>query len=337
MINTIQETLVSILPSKKKTSPSGWISFSGPCCEHNGERPDKRGRGGVITNADGSVSYHCFNCGFKANYKAGRPFNYKMRKLFQWLGAEDHTIKGLTIEALRIKELVDDAFDEVEEKEEITFKTRKLPEDSATLIEWVNNPQGNDEAIAKVVEYANSRGLEDRLDKLMWSPARAANMNRRLIVPFNWMNKTIGFTGRAVDDDLSPKYFNAMEPGYVFNTENQSKDSRFVIVVEGPFDALKIGGVGINSNMISETQADVIDNLYKDVIVVPDRDEAGQKLIDSALEYGWNVSFPDWHSEIKDVSDAIDRYGKLYTLWTIIQGKQSSKIKIELMRKKLGN
>lgn len=332
MQNTIQDTLVAHLPAKKKTSPSNWISFSGPCCVHNGESADKRGRGGAIANGDGSVSYHCFNCGYKASWRPGRPVSYKLRKLLQWLGADESTIRGLTIEALRIKEVADELNPQEEEKE-IVFKTRQLPEGTKSLVEWLQ--EGKQEYAIKTVEYALSRGLE--IEKLMWSPSRAANMNRRLIVPFNWQGKTIGFTGRAIDEDISPKYFNAMEPGYVFNTEVQDKDNKFVVVVEGPFDAIKIGGVAVLSNSVSEIQADVIDNLARDVIVVPDKDDAGQKLIDAALEYGWSVAYPEWGNDVKDVSDAVDTYGKLYTLWSIINTKQSSRIKIELMRKKLGN
>ena len=128
-----------------------------------------------------------------------------------------------------------------------------------------------------------------------------------------------------------------MQPGYVFNVDEQQKDRKIVLVMEGPIDALKIGGVGINSNMINDTQADLLDSLGKDVIVVPDQDNAGSKVIDTAIEYGWSVAFPDWDADVKDVSDAIDTYGKLYTLWSIINTAQTSKIKIELMRKKLGN
>ena len=69
---------------------------------------------------------------------------------------------------------------------------------------------------------------------------------------------------------------------------------------------------------------------------MPDRDAAGQKLINDALEYGWSVSFPDWHSDVKDINDAVVRYGKLFTLKSIIDAKQTSSLKINLMRKKLG-
>jgi len=103
MLNTVQDFVKTILPSKKKTSPSGWTSFNAVCCEHNGETPDRRGRGGIANNADGSVSYHCFNCNFKASYQPGRHLTYKFRKLLSWFGAGQNEIQRLVIEAIRIK------------------------------------------------------------------------------------------------------------------------------------------------------------------------------------------------------------------------------------------
>ena len=67
---------------------------------------------------------------------------------------------------------------------------------------------------------------------------------------------------------------------------------------------------------------------------MPDKDKAGQRLIDDALEYGWAVSFPEWENDTKDVNDAVVRYGKLFTLKSIIDAKQTSSLKINLLRKK---
>ena len=65
-MSIVNETVLTYLPAKRKTTPSGWTSFNAPCCQHNGTSADTRQRGGLISNADGGVSYHCFNCGFKA-------------------------------------------------------------------------------------------------------------------------------------------------------------------------------------------------------------------------------------------------------------------------------
>ena len=93
MLNIIQDFVKSILPSKKKTTPSGWTSFNAPCCIHHGETQDTRSRGGVMSNPNGSLSYHCFNCQFKASYVPGRHLTYKFRKLLSWLGATEIEIK----------------------------------------------------------------------------------------------------------------------------------------------------------------------------------------------------------------------------------------------------
>ena len=103
----------------------------------------------------------------------------------------------------------------------------------------------------------------------------------------------------------------------------------------GQFDAISINGVSIMHNDPSEVQCSRINSLSKEVIVVPDKDRAGAKMIQAALAHGWNVSLPPWENDIKDVADAVKRYGKIYTLATILHYKESNKIKIEILKKKL--
>jgi len=88
-------------------------------------------------------------------------------------------------------------------------------------------------------------------------------------------------------------------------------------------------------NEPNETQAARINTLGKEIIVVPDRDKAGSKMIRKAIEYGWTVSLPPWEDDIKDVADAVKRYGRLYTLYTILHYKESNSIKLQLLQKKL--
>jgi DNA primase len=75
--------------------------------------------------------------------------------------------------------------------------------------------------------------------------------------------------------------------------------------------------------------------LGKEVIVVPDQDRAGIELIERAVELGWSVSIPNWGPDVKDVNDAVVKFGKLATLLTIMQARETSKIKIELRKKNL--
>ena len=328
MLNIISDFIKGILPTKKKITPSGWTSFNAPCCPHNGESADTRGRGGLTANPDGSVSFHCFNCNFKASYQPGRHLTFKFRKLLKWLGADDTDIKRLVIEAIRVRELVNPEEVKAEaEEEKIDFKARDLPEDAENLVSL--------DYVHPALEYCVARKID--LDKYAFYATKQEqyNLHKRIIIPFVWQGQTIGYTARAFEDNVKPKYHSNYEPNFVFNTNNQLPDSKFVIVCEGPFDAMSVDGVAVLNNECNETQADIIESLGKEVIVVADRDRAGAKMINNAIEYGWTVSFPVWLETCKDVNEAVVKYGKLFVLKTILDSKQTSKLKIELMKKKL--
>lgn len=340
MLTAVQDAINQLLPAKRKhNSSSGWVSFNAVCCHHNGESADTRGRGGIITNGNGSVSYSCFNCGFKANYTPGRHLTYKFRKLLSWLGASETEVKRLVIEAIRVKDFVAPE-QVVESHEEVVFKPRPLPEAALTIKQLstfyrLSDYENMPDELYKAVEYANDRQINIHKYDFYWSPETAYNLHKRVIIPFYWKNDIIGYTARAVDDKVKPKYHSQYEPNYVFNVDNQTPERKYVIVVEGPFDAMAIDGVAVLGNEVSEVQADIIDSLGREVIVVPDNDRAGASLVEQATEYGWSVSFPIWHEDCKDVNEAIIKYGRLFVLKAILDGKETSKLKIELKKKKL--
>ena len=126
------------------------------------------------------------------------------------------------------------------------------------------------------------------------------------------------------------------QQGYVFNIDMQKPEWTVCIVTEGIFDALAIDGVAVMHDDISNEQVQLLSTLNKSIIVVPDQDKTGLKMCDRALELGYQVSLPDWDKEVKDVNDAVVKYGKLPTLLSILQSATNSKIKIELQRKKIG-
>ena len=334
MLNSIRDSVKQLLPAKRKTnSSSGWVSFNGICCVHNGETADRRGRAGVIMNADGGVSYSCFNCNYKASYVPGRHLTYKFRKLLTWLGADEGTVQRLVIDAIRVRDLVaPETLVEVEEAEPINFKARPLPKEAQSFHALSNFYTLNDDKNVPLefhnsVLYVASRKVDLTKYEFYWTPETQYNLNRRVIIPFTWRNHVIGYTARTFDENVKPKYHNSHEPNYVFNVDRQLKDSKFVVVVEGPFDAMAVDGVAILSNECSETQADIIDSLGREVIVVPDADRAGAKLVDQAVEFGWSVSFPVWQETHKDVASAVEEFGKLFVLKSIIAARQLNRLK----------
>lgn len=323
MLSSIQNTVTQLLPARRRRSPSGWISFDAVCCYHRGQRADTRGRGGIITGLDGAVTYHCFNCNFKAGYKPGNYLGYKFRRLLGWLGADDNTINRLVIESVRIKDLTPQ-IETQEEDEKISFKARPLPDDCQLV---------DSDPIA--LEYCKQRAIDLDRYPLLVSSRTEYNLNRRIIIPFTWQGQLIGYTSRCWDPAVKPKYYSSIEANYVYNIDMQSPTAKFAIVCEGPFDAMSIDGIAILGNECSETQMNIIDNLNREIILVPDADRAGAKLIDSALDFGWSVSFPIWQETCKDINQAVIKYGKLFVLKSILVGKESSRLKIGIKRKLL--
>ena len=325
MLTAVQDAVLQLLPSKRRRSPSGWLSFNAVCCHHRGESPDTRGRGGLMTGTDGSISYHCFNCQFKISYRPGWHLGYKLRRWLAWLGADDNLIQRLVIEAVRIRDIVGQPQDQPEPVA-VKFKQRHLPDDVELI---------DEDPVA--LEYCRARAIDLNRYPLLVSKRTEYNLNRRVIIPFTWQGELIGYTSRAWDPLVKPKYHSQYESNYVYNMDRQPSNAKFVIVVEGPFDAMSVDGIAILSNECSEVQADIIDTLNREIILVPDRDRAGARLIANAIDYGWTVSYPVWHETCKDVNEAVVKYGKLFVLRTILAARETNKLKIELKRRRLYN
>ncbi len=315
---SIVDVIYSYLPAKRKQTPSGWTKFNAVCCPHNGNTPDNRQRGGIIKNGDG-VSYHCFNCGYKASYVAGRHLTRKMRNLLSWMGANDDVISKLSIEALKIES--DQQYIESISLPDLVDKP--LPEDSILL----SADTVNDQTIP-AIQYVYSRGLT--LDDYKFYVSD--ELKDRIIIPFYYEGRVVGYTARKLTDG-KPKYLSEQTPGYVFNLDAQHYSQKYVIVCEGPVDALSIGGVALLGADIMDKQAMFINRLQLTPIVVPDRDKDGQRTVEHAIENKWAVSMPEWGEGVKDVNDAVLKYGKLYTLYLIMKHAEQYDLKIKLRAK----
>jgi hypothetical protein len=311
--------VASFLPAKRKQTSSGWLSVNAPCCVHRGESADRRMRGGMKTTPDGSFSWHCFNCGYTASFVLGRNLTFKARKLLQWMNVPQEEIERINLESLKhksIEGLLGERQDVIQRLQSIEFEDRDLPAETQEL----NN-------FAK--EY-----LQNRCVPLDYPFLYKTMPRRGVVIPFTHNNQVVGHTTRFLDD-RTPRYIQDIQTGYVFGTDLQKSNWQTAIVVEGVFDALSINGLAVLHAEINDAQVRLIRSLGRDVVVVPDQDEAGMKLVDRAVELGWSVSMPEWPEGIKDVNDAVIKLGKLGALLTIMQAKETSRIKIELRKKQL--
>ena len=322
-MSIVSDTLTLYLPAKRKTTPSGWTSFNAPCCVHNNENADTRGRGGVIYEGD-VISYHCFNCGFKASWQPGRNLSYKFKKLLEWLNTPDADITKLALDVMRENEGVEVQKYSVELPE---FSTVQLPDEAVRIADIENF----DKHSMAVLEYMAARNLNLDDTDYYWSPQ--LGYRERLIIPFYYEGRIVGYTARTVGESKS-KYLTTMQPGYVYNLDEQGHNKVFCILCEGQIDAIHVEGCAIGGSDINDAQALLLNRLQKDIYVVPDRDKAGSKLVEQAIDRGWHVSLPDWDTDINDIGDAVAKHGRLYTLYSIACAAESSPLKIRLRAKK---
>ena len=317
--------ILTLIPGRKRHTPSGWTSFNAICCGHRGHTPDKRSRGGIILEGP-NWKYHCFNCGFKCGFMLGRSISEPTRALLSWCGVDNNQIMRWNLESLQQKDLLDfTQYKKISNK--LSFKHKDLPKDYVPL-------DITNEEHERYVKYLEGRKVDLSKYKFYVNPKGVLRHKHGIVVPYYYKSKIVGNTIRFLDTN-SPKYINTQQPGYVFNYDNQKPDYSVCIVTEGIFDAIAIDGLAVMHDDINEDQARMIANLNRRVIVVPDFDKTGMKLIDRALELGYQVSLPPWEPGVKDVNDAVIKYGKLPTLLAILQNATMSKIKIELRKKQI--
>ena len=317
MINQTIETYWRQGRKIKKTA-AGWLSGNAVCCIHRGDTQDKRGRGGLKIS-DNGWSYSCFNCGYTASFVLGRTLTFKARKLLSWMNVPQEEIERINLESLKhksIEGLLGERQEIVNRLQSIDFEDRDLPADTQPLNEQAE-------------EYLRKRCAPPDYPFLYKTMPRPG-----IVIPFTHDNQVVGHTTRFLDD-RTPRYIHDTQPGYVFGTDLQGANWQCAIVVEGVFDALSINGLAVLHADINDAQVRLIRSLDREVIVVPDQDEAGMRLVDRAIELGWSVSMPAWPADVKDANDAVIRWGKVATLITIMQARETSKIKIELRKKQL--
>jgi hypothetical protein len=247
------------------------------------------------------------------------------------LGANDDQIKELVFEALKTEST---GYEPDHFVEKVKFTEKELPEGAMSINEWVNSAYLPDISadIGPVIDYIYSRGFDPLSEHFYWSPA--PGYIDRVLLPYYYEGKIVGSTARKVREG-KPKYLSDQHPFFVFNVDEQDPKNKYVFVVEGQFDAYAIGGVGLLTNEIAQQQAHIINQLGKEVIVIPDQDRAGLMLIKQAIDYGWSVAFPTWDSDVKDCADAVQKYGRLFVTVDAIKTAQQGEIKISVARNNL--
>jgi hypothetical protein len=317
--------ILSLIPGKKRATPSGWHTFNCPACMHLGHRPDSKYRGAVIFHDQYDWTFKCFNCHHRCSFVIGRLLSFKTKQLLRWCGVDEQQISKWNIASLKQRDFTD--FEIPISRPLIPHFKETDPPDAEILD--INNPSHQ-----KYVDYLSKRGIDITHYPLLVTPDEYGRNSDRIIVPFTYEGKFVGYAARYMDNK-NPKFFNQFQPGYVFGTDLQKPNWSIAIVVEGLFDALSIDGIATMHDEISQENAAIIAKLNKRIIYVPDLDKQGLAVIDRALDLGYNIALPEWDDTVKDVNDAVVKYGKLPTLMSIIQSATRNKVKIDIRKRQI--
>lgn len=316
----------SLISSNLKQTQSGWLSFNAPCCPHVDakHRPDRLKRAGIKFSNNGGIVYHCFNCGYSTGWKPGLNLSKKFKSLLEWMGLDVGSIDKLSFNIWKDNknnpDLLDNQTDYKAVEQAMNFESINLPSGSQRLLDSVIKSPCEDNV--DQLKYLESRGeyILSRANDFYFTTSTKDTMNRRIIIPFYWKDEIVGYVGRSIDNNKF-KYFGYIPANYIFNTGVIKKEHKFVTVVEGPFDALSINGVALLGDKCSRTQENWLNNLNKDIIVIPDNDGKDSEIEKVAKRNNWYVSRPDFGPNVKDCADAVKQFGQLYTLYRIFDYK----------------
>jgi len=320
-----------------KQTPSGWKKRNCMLCHLRGQTMDKRERFGII-DVEGGMNINCFNCGFTTGWRPESLLGDKMIFFLTALGVPEEDVKRLKFEAFREANNIKSK--EFTLKGSITAKWEEidLVENCHPMRFWIEN-DCDDADFLKAIEYTDSRNILD-IDKVYWTPSKKRMFNKRFIFPFFYKGKIVGYTGRLSGKPPNknvPKYLSEMPPSFIYGIDNQ-QDKEFIIVNEGMLDGVVTDGIGVLHNKINADQANLINSLPGQKILCPDRDKDGDELIETAIENKWSVAFPHWGrnkqgTPVKDASEAVEIYGHLLTLKSIVESREKDSDKIRQKRK----
>lgn len=178
------------------------------------------------------------------------------------------------------------------EPEELPEQMRKKVEELNVdqLIEVnINSHESDDPVVVDAWKFLFGRKLfnEEEFDNSPYYVAKAGPYKNRIIIPFRVGEAVIYYQARAIYND-SPKYLNPPSDAGVKSSDvlyPYDEDAEYVVVTEGPFDAISLQLKGVNATCtmgcsVSHTQADILSTFKGRIIVGYDNDSAGQEGLD---------------------------------------------------------
>lgn len=304
-------------------SGTGWYPVLHTACDHG-----KKGPRAAFKFDGDKVAFHCFNCPLKAVYdpnhigREGQPLmSNNMQQVMADFNIPEDEWQQVLWSALKNRDsgVVPAKASEVQtsiEPMEVPLPDTFYPLTEAT----------EDDKWAMIARYY----LEDReIDPssypfMLSKKTDIPHLKKwfgRVIIPIYKDNKVIFYTGRDLTGKALKKYESPAVSRdrviYGFDKLFENNDLPLYIV-EGWFDAFVIDGVAIFGNEFSSTKIKWLNRSRRKKVYIPDQFGDGFRAAKQAIDAGWSISTPDF-GDCKDVSAAVQKYGKLYVMQTLAQ------------------
>lgn len=290
-------------------------------------------RGGWKLDGE-DCAYSCFNCGISGAFTPENEIfmSRDMKTIFESFGIPKRDYGKILFRLRR---------DGVEKLEKPEFRTEtiesqlgegiQLP-DYLVELEKAKNTNIGRKAIEflaeeKCIDYkdypffvtygkTNSKDQQEKIN--------AKIMVNRLVIPIYYKNKLLLLQGRDLDGNKKKKYINIGNvSSTLYGLDRLKDDHKYVFVTEGFFDAYHLNGVACIVNKLTSQKIKALNLLEKDKVIVPDRGEKINTMLAKGLDCGWGFSAPRELQNCKDVTESVKRYGKLYTIYTIMKSAKT--------------
>ena len=328
-IDNIESLVRQYVSFRHGVAGGGWNRVY---CEFCGDGSRTKGpRGGwSFTDGGDTAFYHCFNCGINESFSTNREhaFSKKMREVLDSFNIPKNEYLFLTLK-------VDKQNPKEIQKKKIEHKQLDFPLFFKPLIEMDNEVKKpykdflHKNYNIKITDYSFFVGTLDVKINTPENKSLAKALNKRLIIPFYKNGKLIYYQARDISDEPKLKYISANIPknNILFNIDNLNLYTDAPLyVVEGPFDAINVNGVATLGNELTGQQVELLKASKRRKVLIPDFKGDSSKLIEQFIDNDWEISFPEYRTDAKDVSEAIVKFGRLYTAIDIVNSIKTADV-----------
>ena len=322
---SIEDIIKSHLFFNFGTASNGWHRIY---CEVCGDGKRVKGPRGGWLFQDKLAFYHCFNCGIDGSFDPDREhcFSKNMKSILEKFSIPIDECRKLCISSLK------STSKEVKpSKDEIKFI--ELPDHilpiskfSTDVIRNANTfLQSNYGLSVDSYPFHMSTGITNNENILEKSSVKF--WLNRIIIPFYKNGKLIYYKGRDITGNSKIKYLapEIKKTNIIFNYDQIFTPTELpLFVVESEFDAINLNGCAVMQNKLSKGQIKTLNKSNRKKIIVPDFGGDYNTLAEQAISEGWSVAIPKF-GDCKDVSESIVKFGKLYTLRSIMRNVYEGK------------